>query len=118
MIHVTMDNPTDETVQCSPTTMTLEGYVGNLPGYVSTVPDNMPLTQIHLPNPWVLYLYDKQTFKKMASRPTFQAKPYREICTMRTVNDLVFIMQLMEAPSENTMKIDAGSTLMSTRHQI
>jgi len=102
MMHVTMDDPTDEKVQDN----NVERH-----DHIPKVANNISLTLIQLPNPWVLYLYDKQTFKKMASRPTFQAKPYREICTMNTVNDLMFIMQLMEAPAESTMKIDTVSNL-------
>lgn len=64
------------------------------------IPSDVPLTNINLPNKWVLYLYDKQLFKKMANRPTFQAKPHKEVCTLSTVNDLIYILQLMKAKIE------------------
>lgn len=67
---------------------------------VTSIPNDYPLTQINLPNQWVLYLYDKQLFKKMANRPGFNAKPHKEICTISTVNDLVYILQLMEVKHE------------------
>jgi len=59
-----------------------------------------------LPNQWILYLYDKQLFKKMANRPNFQAKPYKELCTINTINDLIYIIQLMEVKTEPKLKID------------
>ena len=59
------------------------------------IPAGMPLTNIYLPNQWVLYTYDKQVFKKMANKPNFQAKPHKELCTIKTVNDLIYILQLM-----------------------
>lgn len=67
---------------------------------------NIPLTNINLPNEWVLYLYDKQLFKKMANRPNFQAKPHKEVCAIKTVNDLMYVLQLMEAKAETKLKID------------
>lgn len=70
------------------------------------IPNDIPLTNINLPNQWVLYLYDKQLFKKMANRPNFQAKPHKELCTIKTVNDLVYILQLMEVKAEIKLKID------------
>ena len=70
-----------------------------------TIPADMPLTNINLPNEWVLYLYDKQLFKKMANRPNFQAKPHKEICPIKTVNDLIYILQLMEVKTEPKLKI-------------
>ena len=70
------------------------------------IPANIPLTNINLPNQWVLYLYDKQLFKKIANRPNFQAKPHKELCTISTVNDLIYILQLMEVKIEPKLKID------------
>lgn len=67
---------------------------------IEEIPSNIPLTNIHLPNKWVLYLYDKQLFKKMVNRPNFQAKPHKELCTLSTVNDLIYILQLMEVKLE------------------
>ncbi len=54
------------------------------------------LTDILLPNQWILYLYDKQLFKKMANKQNFQAEPYRALCTISTVNDLIYLLQLMK----------------------
>ena len=71
-----------------------------------TIPPNVPLTNIMLPNPWVLYLYDKQLFKKMANRPNFQAKPHKEICAINTVNDLIYITELMAMKCESKEKMD------------
>jgi hypothetical protein len=70
------------------------------------IPSTIPLMDTNLPNQWVLYLYDKQLFKKMANRPNFQAKPHKELCTITTVNDLIYILQLMEVKSEPNLKID------------
>ena len=70
------------------------------------IPRHIPLTNIKLPNQWVFYLYDKQLYKKMANRPNFQAKPHKELCTISTVNDLIYILQLMEVKIEPKLKID------------
>lgn len=66
----------------------------------------MPLTNINLPNQWILYLYDKALFKKMANRPNFQAKPHKELCTISNVNDLIYILQLLEVKLETKSKND------------
>ncbi|AAV50761.1 eukaryotic translation initiation factor 4E-like protein [Acanthamoeba castellanii mimivirus] len=68
------------------------------------IPDDIPLTNIKLPNEWVLYLYDKQLFKKMANRPNFQAKPHKALCTISTVNDLLYIMELMKVNNDPKIK--------------
>lgn len=70
------------------------------------IPMDTPLTNINLPHQWVLYLYDKQLYKKMSTRPNFQVKPHKEICTISTVNDLVYILQLMEVKIESKTKMD------------
>lgn len=70
------------------------------------IPANISLTNIKLPNQWILYLYDKHLFKKMANRSNFQANPYKELCTIGTVNDLVYILQLMEVKVESKLKTD------------
>lgn len=61
---------------------------------------------IKLPSEWVLYLYDKLLFKKMANRPNFQAKPHRSLCTISTVNDAVYLLQLMEVKVDSKTNID------------
>src|ERR1700753_4256648 len=71
------------------------------------LPIDVPLTNINLPNQWVLYLYDKTLYKKMANRPNFQAKPHKELCTLSTVNDLIYILKLMEVKIEPKNKMDA-----------
>lgn len=71
------------------------------------IPADIPLTNINLPNSWILYLYDKALFKKMANRPNFQAKlPHKEICAISTVNDLIYILQLMEVKIDPKPKMD------------
>ena len=78
------------------------------------IPESTPLTDIKLPYEWVVYLYDKQSFKKMVNKPNYKAKPYTEICTLRTVNDLIYILQLMEIPLENN--ITTGSKIGGKRN--
>lgn len=56
----------------------------------------IPLTNILLPSNWVLYLYDKQAFKKMANKQNHQAEPYKKLCILKTVNDFIYIMKLMK----------------------
>jgi hypothetical protein len=65
------------------------------------LPQNISLKDMLLPCEWVLYLYDKQLFKKMANNPNFIAKPHKEICTLKTLNDLIYLLQIMEESSEN-----------------
>ena len=77
---------------------------------IENIPLNVPLTNIKLPNQWVFYLYDKQLYKKMANRPNFQAKPHKELCTISTVNDLIYILQLMEVKIEPKLKSDFINT--------
>lgn len=72
---------------------------------------DIPLDKILLPNEWVLYLYDKQLFKKMANRPNFQAKPHKELCTIRTVNDCIYILELMKVKTEPVMDLKTESKL-------
>lgn len=62
---------------------------------------NFPLTNILLPCQWVLFLYDKSLFKKIVTRTNFKAKPHKEMCNIKTVNDIVYILQLMEVKSES-----------------
>lgn len=57
--------------------------------------ENSKLTNILLPHEWILYLYDKQLFKKVVNRANFHAKPYHEVCTIKTVNDVMYIIKLM-----------------------
>jgi len=66
----------------------------------SDITSDIASVDIALPNKWVLYLYDKQLFKKMANRSNFQAKPYKELCVISTVNDLIYLLRLMEVPIE------------------
>lgn len=62
-----------------------------------------------LPNEWVLYIYDKQLFKKIVNRPNFNIKPYTEVCTLKTVNDLLFVLKVMKEPSCGTLSIIKNS---------
>ncbi len=74
---------------------------------ISQIPADISMSNINLPNSWTLYLYDKALFKKMANRPNFHAKlPHKEICTISTVNDLIYILQLMEVKIESKLKMD------------
>lgn len=57
---------------------------------------DLPLTDVLLPDEWELYLYDKQLFKKLASKEDFKAQPHRALCTIRTVNDVIYLLQLMK----------------------
>lgn len=63
---------------------------------VSESSENPTLTSLLLPDQWDLYLYDKKVFKKMAIKQNFQAEPYKKVCAITTVNDLIYILQLMK----------------------
>lgn len=67
---------------------------------------NIPLYNITLPHTWILYLYDKQLFKKMANRPNFKAMPHKEICSINTVNDFIYYHQLMEVKHNDSGKLN------------
>lgn len=62
---------------------------------ITQIPPEMSLKNILLPCEWVVYLYDKQLFKKMANKPNFQAKPYKEIFKITNVNDMFYFLHLM-----------------------
>lgn len=74
-----------------------------------TIPKDLPLTEILLPNEWVLYLYDKQVFKKMANKTNFQAKPHKILYTISTVNDIVYILKLMAVKNKPKIKYDLSN---------
>jgi hypothetical protein len=75
---------------------------------------DIPLNNISLPNQWVLYLYDKQLFKKIANKTNFYGKPHRELCTLSTVNDLMYILRLMEIKVEPKNKFDVTGNFNKT----
>lgn len=56
---------------------------------------DIPLTDLLLPGEWVLYLYNKQIFKKVA-KDDIKAQPYKPLCTITTVNDVIYLLQLMK----------------------
>ena len=87
---------------------------------VTEIPKNVPLTNIKLPSEWVLYLYDKQLFKKMVKQ-NIKDNPNKILCTLSTVNDLIYILQLMEVKmdtklpktqSENKLNLDANDYIL------
>lgn len=70
------------------------------------IPKDIPLVDILLPNEWVLYLYNKQVFNKMANRSNFQARPHKALYTITTVNDLVYILKLLAVKNKPKVKYD------------
>ena len=68
---------------------------------MSSLPDNVSLSNVLLPFEWVVYLYDKQLFKKMADKPAIQGKPYKELCTIKNLNELVYLIKIMKAKHES-----------------
>lgn len=74
---------------------------------------DIPLTKINLPNPWVVYLYDKQVFKKMVSnKQNSQNKPNKEIYTLNTLNDLIYFFKLMEIKENDRLNLDANDYII------
>lgn len=71
-----------------------------------TIPKDTSLMDILLPNEWILYLYDKQVFKKIANKANFQARPHKALYTITTVNDLVYILKLMAVKNKPQVKYD------------
>ena len=71
---------------------------------MSNSSDNMDLSgyesiDIYLPGRWVMYLYNKSAFKKLSSKSNHVAKPYTRVCEIATLNDLIYIIQLMKVPA-------------------
>lgn len=56
---------------------------------------NISLTEILLPNKWELYTYDKSVFKKITDRGNCHATPHKKICEINTMNDLVYLLNIM-----------------------
>lgn len=56
---------------------------------------NQSLTDIPLPNKWVLFLYNKDIFRKIANQSGFFANPQRELCNIISVNDIIYIIELL-----------------------
>lgn len=79
---------------------------------VDIIPEDTPLVDILLPNKWVLYLYDKQLFRNLANKQNVNTKPHKEVCKIETLNDLVYLLKIMEVKvdqTENkTMPINLG----------
>lgn len=60
------------------------------------IPPNIPLSNILLPDEWVLYLYDKTAFKRLATNEEGRNKPpYSVVCTLVSLNDLIYLIQFM-----------------------
>lgn len=53
---------------------------------------------VKLPHRWTVYLYDKTAYKQLSRKAQLTAKPHTAICTLETLNDLIYFLQLMEAP--------------------
>lgn len=49
-----------------------------------------------LPSIWTFYLYNKYAFKKIVKNSGFSTKPYVDMAELSTLNDLVYLLQLME----------------------
>lgn len=71
---------------------------------VPSAVEELPLTESYLPKDWVLNIYNKGIFKKVANKPGYHAKPHRELCRIQTLNDLFFLIRLMG------MKASSGSS--------
>jgi hypothetical protein len=65
-------------------------------------PGDVDLTAIPLINVWVLYVYSKSAFKKLSSNSGEDTKPYKEVCKLKTVNDLIYIVKLMGMKSDSS----------------
>lgn len=80
----------------------------NDPNYINNnmeeIPDGISLKNIYLPNIWILYLYDKQIYKKMANNKKKKPNinPHKEIYQIRTVNDIEYILRLFKIETEQT----------------
>lgn len=66
------------------------------------IPIETNMKNILLPSGWVLYLYDKALFRKNVSKQNFHADPYREVCKISTLNDLIYLIQFMKVKVPNS----------------
>jgi hypothetical protein len=64
--------------------------------------NNIDLTTIPLTCTWVLYVYSKSAFKKLSNTDSNDSKPYKEVCKLKTVNDLIYIVRLMGTKSDGS----------------
>lgn len=62
------------------------------------------MRETKLPCKWVVYLYNKSVFKKQRGKTGLKEKPHKAVCTLSTLNDLVYFLQLMEAPAPGPNK--------------
>lgn len=69
----------------------------NLSEYISS--------DILLPCVWEIYLYNKSAFKKMANKSNYMGKPYVKVVSLKTLNDLIYFIQLMKVPVSENIKI-------------
>ena len=74
----------------------------------NNIPEDASATSIYLPDEWILYLYDKGLFKKITNKPNFVAKPHKEMCSIKTLNDLVFLIECMKFKTEVKSRNDAA----------
>lgn len=67
------------------------------------------LNKMPLISEWVVYVYNKQAFKTICNgaKKDFHAKPYFEICRLKTVNDAIFFVKLMSEiiEPENNIRV-------------
>jgi hypothetical protein len=75
------------------------------------------MTKLMLPNVWVVYIYDKNAFKEITKHSTSGSKPYREICKLSSVNDVIYFIKWMgqtvdtEETSASTVPSDSKLNL-------
>jgi len=98
-IQTDRSDPNQTDTNLTPQTPSQSTFIHNLD--VRTVlnpmaiPSGVSLSNVLLPDRWVLYLYDKNAFKKLASNDECRGKPYSVICTLSTLNDLIYLIQFM-----------------------
>lgn len=77
------------------------------------IPDDTPLSKINLPCEWHMYLYNKYEFKKVIKNKTNYEKPYETCCYLKTINDLIFLLNLMEIKiEENKCNLDLNNIVI------
>ena len=67
------------------------------------IPSDINPSFINLPNQWVLYIYNKNAYKKMVNHTSYNEAPHSVLCTISTVNDLIYILQLLEVEVDDKL---------------
>lgn len=86
---------------------------------LTEIPNNVPLTDILLPCPWVIWVCNKKVFKrlKVGDKKAPYEDPNKIVTTLRTINDILYFLQLLQVPANaceksNKMNFDMENFIL------